>query len=164
MLQRMGQANFDEKSAVSISSAIDELPLSNGKTFTSLQALRVEKQILNENDFHKACKYATDDARYPKTWIKPEFGSKESINGEALKVVVPRGGNDMQAFVAIAETPFTNLSDAQQDAVVNMYTNSNQIDMLNNMLNLENKQVDDKLSLQGLDDLSDKVVETNIQK
>lgn len=172
MVETLGKADINAQAADDVDTAINMLPASNGKTFTAVQMLRTEKQLLSEDDFHEACQYATQDARYPKTWVKPEFGSKLSLEDKPLPVVVPRGISDMNEFVEVANTPFTSLSDAQQEAVVNIYTNADQVDTLNTMIEksnddgLDNPDVVESqaavdnpltsgLSLSGLDELSD---------
>ncbi len=131
-----------------IDTAINMLPASNGKTFTAVQMLRVEEYMLDGQQFHDACEYASDAAVYPKTWIKP-------VDGKDVPLVNPRGKADIETYVALADSPFNEITESQQDAVVAIYEGSGKsLDELLEKHGLE--RVDNTPDLgSGLDDLSD---------
>jgi len=104
-----------------VSNSLSSLPASNGKTFTSVQMMRAAEKFLSEDEFKSTCNYVVNDARYPKTWIR----ESELVN--------PKGVKDMQGYIDVAQTAFNELSDDKKDAIINIYQNSGNTALLDEM-------------------------------
>lgn len=110
MLETLAKSGTDIRLADYIDTAINKLPASNGRIFTSVQMLRTEEYMLDPSEYHEASEYAVNHARYSR-----------SLLDDNLKLTSPRGKETLNAVVKEAKTPFEDLSVAQQDAVIAIY-------------------------------------------
>ena len=110
MLETLAQSGTDSRLADDIDTAINMLPASNGRIFTSVQMLRTEEYMLEPAAYHEASEYAVNNARYSRVLLD-----------DKLKMTSPRGKDTLNAVVKEAKTPFEDLSAVQQDAIIAIY-------------------------------------------
>lgn len=141
MMETLIASGSNDRLADDIDTAINMLPSSNGKTFTTVQTLRTAEYMLDDDKFATTCKYANNEARIPKSWYDYEKsglppverettigvdanGEPEKVTTSEMRTIAPRGLSDLDRYVEIADTPFTQLSESQQTAIVNLYADS----------------------------------------
>lgn len=110
MLETLAKSGTDSRLADDIDTAINMLPASNGRIFTSVQMLRTEKYMLDAAEYHEASEYAVNKASYSR-----------SLLNDKHKMTSPRGKETLDAVIKEAKTPFEDLSVAQQDAIIAIY-------------------------------------------
>lgn len=116
MLETLAKSGTDIRLADDIDTAINMLPASNGRIFTSIQMLRTEEYILEASEYHEASEYAVNNARYSRVLLDNK-----------LKMTSPRGKDTLNAVVKEAKTPFEDLSAVQQDAIIAIYDGNEDI-------------------------------------
>lgn len=116
MLETLAKSGTDSRLADDIDTAINMLPASNGRIFTSVQMLRTEKYMLDPAAYHEASEYAVNKASYSR-----------SLLNDKHKMTSPRGKDTLDAVVKESKTPFGDLSVAQQDAIIAIYDGNEDI-------------------------------------
>lgn len=116
MLETLAKSGTDIRLADDIDTAINMLPASNGRIFTSVQMLRTEEYMLDAAEYHEASEYAVNHASYSR-----------SLLNDKLKMTSPRGKETLNAVVKEAKTPFEDLSAVQQDAIIAIYDGNEDI-------------------------------------
>lgn len=116
MLETLAKSGTDIRLADDIDTAINMLPASNGRIFTSVQMLRTEEYMLDAAEYHEASEYAVNHASYSR-----------SLLNDKLKMTSPRGKETLDAVVKESKTPFEDLSVAQQDAIIAIYDGNEDI-------------------------------------
>ena len=110
MLEILAKSGTDSRLADDIDTAINMLPASNARIFTSVQMLRTEEYMLEPVAYHEASDYAVNNARYSRALLD-----------DKLKMTSPRGKDTLDAVVKESKTPFEDLSAVQQDAIIAIY-------------------------------------------